>query len=38
LRYITNKDKSVNLPYEEGLLEWLQKQYPFSKYYIVEII
>jgi hypothetical protein len=36
-QYITNYDESVNLPYEDGLLEWLQEQYPFSKYRIVEV-
>ena len=30
--YITNYDQSVNLPYEHGLLEWLQENYPHSQY------
>ena len=37
MRYITNKANSVNLPYEEGMLEWLHENYPMSGYYIVEI-
>jgi len=37
IRYITNYDESVNLPYEPGLLEWLVVQYPYSKYHIVEV-
>jgi hypothetical protein len=37
MRYITNKFESIRLPIEDGLLEWLQKQYPASKYYIKEI-
>ena len=37
MRYITNKYKSVILPYEEGMLEWLHETYPHSLYYIVEV-
>jgi hypothetical protein len=37
MRYITNKFDSVRLPVEAGLLEWLQVQYPASKYFIKEI-
>jgi hypothetical protein len=37
MKYITNKFESIHLPVEEGLLEWLQAQYPASKYYIKEI-
>lgn len=36
-RYITNKYKSVNLPYEEGMIEWLHKNYPHSGYIVVEV-
>jgi len=32
--YITNYDGSVYLPYEDGLLEWLQEHYPHSQYRI----
>jgi hypothetical protein len=34
--YITNCDGSIKLPWEPDLLEWLQEQYPYSKYRIVE--
>lgn len=36
MMYITNKFDSIRLPVEQGLLEWLQVQYPASKYRIVE--
>ena len=35
MTYITNKHKTITLPYEEGLLEWLQEKYPNSQYRIV---
>jgi hypothetical protein len=35
--YITNKRGTINLPYELGLVEWLQENYPASKYRIVEV-
>lgn len=35
-QYITNKYRSVVLPNEPGLLEWLQKNYPYSKYTLVK--
>jgi hypothetical protein len=34
--YITNITGDIKLPYEPGLLEWLQANYPYSKYRIVE--
>jgi hypothetical protein len=34
--YITNKDRTVFLPYEEGMIEWLHEKYPFSQYRIEE--
>ena len=37
MKYITNKYKSVMLPYSDELLEWLQDTYPHSKYH-TEII
>jgi hypothetical protein len=37
MKYITNKFESIRLPVEEGLLEWLQENYPASKYFIKEI-
>ena len=36
-RYITNRYESVVLPWEPGLIEWLQEHYPHSKYRVVEI-
>ena len=36
MKYITNKFGSIRLPVEPGLLEWLQKNYPVSQYYIKE--
>lgn len=32
--YITNRDGTINLPWEPDLLEWLQEQYPYSQYRI----
>jgi hypothetical protein len=37
MRYITNKFENIRLPVEDGLLEWLQENYPNSKYYIKEV-
>jgi hypothetical protein len=36
MRYITNRYQSVELPWEPGLVEWLQQRYPLSHYQIVE--
>jgi hypothetical protein len=36
MRYITNRYESVKLPWEPGLIEWLQERYPKSQYRIVE--
>jgi hypothetical protein len=33
---ITNKYGTVQLPWQPGLLEWLQAQYPHSEYRLVE--
>jgi hypothetical protein len=33
--YITNSTGNIKLPNEPGLLEWLQQQYPYSKYRLV---
>jgi len=32
MKYITDKTNTVFLPNEPGLLEWLQENYPYSKY------
>jgi hypothetical protein len=37
MKYITNRYESVVLPWEPGLIEWLQEKYPRSKYRIVEV-
>jgi hypothetical protein len=34
---ITNKTGDIQLPNQEGLLEWLQERYPASKYHLVEL-
>lgn len=36
-KMIFTKDMSIGLPWEEGLLEWLQERYPYSGYHIVTI-
>ena len=37
MRVIVNLAETVVLPWEEGLLEWLQEHYPYSRYQVVEI-
>jgi hypothetical protein len=32
MRIITNRSGDIQLPWEPGLLEWLQERYPASKY------
>jgi len=32
MRIITNRARDIQLPWEPGLLEWLQERYPASKY------
>jgi hypothetical protein len=32
MRIITNQSRDIQLPWEPGLLEWLQERYPASKY------
>jgi hypothetical protein len=34
---ITNQSGDIQLPVEEGLLEWLQENYPYSQYHLAEI-
>jgi len=34
---ITNRTGSIQMPAEEGLLEWLQATYPYSQYHLEEI-
>jgi hypothetical protein len=37
MKVIVNSAETVVLPWEEGLLEWLQERYPYSKYQVVEL-
>lgn len=37
MKVIVNQSKTICLPYEEGMLEWLLEHYPYSKYQILEI-
>lgn len=37
MTYIFNKTKDIKLPWEPGLLEWLQEHYPASKYHLVKL-
>ena len=34
---ISNKIGDIQLPVQEGLLEWLQTNYPYSQYHLEEI-
>ena len=34
---ISNKTGNIQFPVEEGLLEWLQANYPHSQYHLEEI-
>jgi hypothetical protein len=34
---ISNKTGDIQLPAEEGLLEWLQQRYPYSGYHICSL-
>jgi hypothetical protein len=34
---ITDRSGNIQLPVEEGLLEWLQENYPYSQYHLAEI-
>jgi hypothetical protein len=36
-KYICNHTGEIRLPWEPGLLEWLQEQYPASRYQVVEL-
>jgi hypothetical protein len=37
MTYICNRTGTVVVEYEPELLEWLQQQYPFSGYHLVEV-
>lgn len=34
--YISSRNGDIKLPWEPGLLEWLQEHYPASKYFLME--
>ena len=34
---ISNKTGDIQLPVQEGLLEWLQARYPHSQYHLTEL-
>jgi hypothetical protein len=34
--YISSHNQEIQLPWEPGLLEWLQQRYPASGYYLVK--
>jgi hypothetical protein len=34
---ITNHDGSIQFPWEPDLLEWLNENYPFSRYHLVDL-
>jgi hypothetical protein len=34
---ITDRTGNIQMPVEEGLLEWLQENYPYSQYHLAEI-
>lgn len=37
MKIISNKDGDIQFAYDPELLLWLQDNYPFSKYYVVEL-
>jgi hypothetical protein len=37
MTYIANYNHTIQLPWEPGLLEWLQEHYPASQYRVVEL-
>jgi hypothetical protein len=37
MMYITNITGEIKLPWEPGLLEWLQDKYPHSRYHLVQV-
>jgi len=37
MMYICNRTGTIVVEYEPELLEWLQQQYPFSGYHLVEV-
>jgi hypothetical protein len=37
IKIIANRDRTIIYPWEPDLLEWLQENYPYSKYHVVEL-
>jgi hypothetical protein len=37
MKCISNRSGNIQLPWEPGLLEWLQDNYPYSQYHLVEL-
>jgi len=37
MMYICNRTGTIVVEYEPELLEWLQQQYPFSGYHLIEV-
>jgi len=37
MKIISNKDGEVQFAYDPELLEWLQDNYPYSEYRVIEI-
>ena len=37
VKYITNRAGDITVPWEPGLLEWLNSKYPYSGYVIKEL-
>jgi hypothetical protein len=36
-QYISNQARTVFLPWEPGMIEWLQANYPYSQYHVVQV-
>jgi len=37
MMYIANRSGTICYPYDAELLEWLQANYPYSQYQLVEV-
>ena len=37
IKYIANRDNTIVYPWEPDLVEWLQENYPYSGYRVVEL-
>jgi hypothetical protein len=36
MMFISSRNLEIQLPWEPGLLEWLQEHYPVSGYFLIE--